>query len=913
MKIEGYTLKEYSIRTENHRGGVAIYLRKKLTSIIRADLQFHKDGHYESAFIELVTGVNQKNIIIGEIYRIPGTNEKLFLLALDTLLQKMNDENKELIIGTDQNIDFLKINDNNNASDLLDIILRNKVFPVITRPTRITHSSATLIDNIHISTNLSKNYTSGIILCDISDHCACLLMLTLTKRINKEPLQIKTRKMNQRKINNIQQSLQLIDWSDLEQLDTELAYDKFENILQETLNWHAPEKTIKITQNVVNEPWMTKGLKNSAKRIYKMYSKCIKKPKGDPLYDSYKQQRNKLNSLKRKAKITYYHDSIINYKNDSKKLWKIINSITGKCKNKQDCIYYLTVDGIKIYNKEDISNKFCNFFSNIGKNNSSSATTPNKVFWEFLNQKYEKSLYFYPTDRYEIEKIISSLKNKPSFGSDKISNVILKAIKYEISTPLEIIFNKSMLEGKFPTKFKLAHVIPIYKNKDRHELNNYRPISLLSCTSKILERIIFKRLNNFLEVHGLFSKLQFGFRKQMSTIDAITYFLTELIPSLDKKDYSMGIFIDLSKAFDMIDHKILLHKLEQLGVRGITKSWFNDYLSNRMLQVRIPKENTNDFVLYKPENISIGVPQGSILGPILFLIYIHDMENSISNGIPICFADDTTLFLHNKSFEDLYINAYENLKSLIEYLDANKLAINLNKTKYILFVQKFKKLGRLDRIPKLIMKDTEIKKVDNIKFLGIHMDSKLSWQYQVNNTVNKLKQAKYIFKCCKAYLPNHSKKLFYNAHVVSHIMYGSILWAPMINNTQRNKIDKCLKHILVQINNNKRINNMDKFCKEFKILKLDDMIELELCKFMYKIKHRTLPEKLLNSFEIQPRPYNTRNAYTPQISQHSSTLYNQSFLTKSNIHFIRLPEKIKNANNMNLFKKYFIKFKLEGY
>ena len=913
-KINGYNLTEYFIREQGSRGGVAIFTKKGLKCIPRTDLMIYKEGLYESCFIELITDIGQKNIIVGEFYRIPGTNEKDFLHELDKLLRTIDIEQKELLIGSDQNIDLLKINTHNNSSELLEICLKSSVIPTIIRPTRITHSTSTLIDNLFISSNLTKNYKSGIILSEISDHFACFIMITNSKKINKTFKEFKSRKLNKTKLSRIKETLRDFNWNELEYCNTETAYDKFETVLFHIMNKHAPEKIFKIKHNdILSEPWMTKGLLISSRRIYKLYTKSIKKSKGDSIYDKYIEQRNKLRSLKRKAKLDHFRNLLNEYRNDSKRLWSTINSLTGKIKNKNDSLEYITINGIKNYNKQNIANGFCDFFSNIGNKLASNIDKSNKSYKDFMSTSSSNSVFLHPTNKYEIEKIINSLKNKTSFGSDKISNSFIKSIKSEICHPLEIIFNKSMLEGKFPSKFKIAHVLPVFKNNNKHDCNNYRPISLLTCISKILEKLVHNRIYTFLEQHKLLNPLQFGFRKGHNTIDAITCFFTKLLPKLDQKEYNIGVFVDLSKAFDSIDHNILLYKLEKLGIRGIAKTWFEDYITDRKQCVRLNKENTNDYYYSKLCNISHGVPQGSILGPILFLIYISDMTNSIKHGTAISFADDTTLIISDKSFEDLYSNTYEDINSLIDFLNANKLSINLNKTKYILFKPNLRKVCNLNKEPKLIINNTEIKQVDKIKFLGLHIDSKINWIYQVNSIISKLKQSEYIFRSCKTLLPLHCKKLLYYAHVASHLSYGSLIWAPMINNTQLEKIKKCIDKILLYIKNVRMVNHRNLLYKELKILNFEDTIELELSKFMYKITNNMTPFSIHEAFRQEPGHYNTRNRNTPRIIQHTTNLFNKSFMAKCTSLFTRLPQELKQYNNIKSFSKNFTKSKLANY
>jgi exonuclease III len=245
-KIKNYNLIAYEYRTTSKQGGVAIYLRKGLKSLNRKDLNIFKEGEFESCFVEIITEQNKKNIIIGEIYRIPGKPEKKFLKDYENLLKLIGKENKATIIGTDQNIDYLKINTNNYANNLFELNLDNNLIPTITRPTRITHTSATLIDNINISINLAKNYKSGIITTDISDHFPCLTLISNSGKVKQSPYELITRRLNKKKIENIKTTLVNYNWDILNETNANDAYNKFEEILTQTIDKFAPETIKKV-------------------------------------------------------------------------------------------------------------------------------------------------------------------------------------------------------------------------------------------------------------------------------------------------------------------------------------------------------------------------------------------------------------------------------------------------------------------------------------------------------------------------------------------------------------------------------------------------------------------------------------------------------------------------------------------
>ena len=369
-KIKNYNMVAYEYRQTTKQGGVAIYLRKGLKYTNRKDLTIYKEGEFESCFTELLTEKNRKNVIIGEIYRVPGKPEKQFLSDYEQLLDTISKENKNIIIGTDQNIDYLKINENTNASLLYDLNLQNSLIPTISRPTRITHTSATLIDNINISITLSNKCKSAIIICDISDHYPCLTMISKCGKTHDITCDVETRRLNTLKLEKIKTKLYEHNWDNLNHINANEAYNEFESTLISIINNIAPRTCKKIKHNNINrEPWMTPGLMKASKKANKLYNNWANtgnKDKNHALYASYKTYRNNYNSIKRKAKFLYIHNQINEYKNNGKKLWKIINGIIGKCKNKQTCIDYININGIRTYNNKLIADHFCTFFSDIG-------------------------------------------------------------------------------------------------------------------------------------------------------------------------------------------------------------------------------------------------------------------------------------------------------------------------------------------------------------------------------------------------------------------------------------------------------------------------------------------------------------------------------------------------------------------
>jgi hypothetical protein len=290
------------------------------------------------------------------------------------------------------------------------------------------------------------------------------------------------------------------------------------------------------------------------------------------------------------------------------------------------------------------------------------------------------------------------------------------------------------------------------------------------------------------------------------------------------------------------------------------------------------------------------------------------MNKSITNSTAFGFADDTTLLVKNNDFEDLYINAYEDLDNICDWFCANKLSINLTKTNYVLFKTKGRTKA-LNNIPNLIINGTEICKVDCTKFLGIMYDSKLNWINQTDTIIKKLRHTIYLFNSIKYMLPENSKLALYYAHVYPYLLYGNIIWGPMINNVSLNKISKLQDKIILSIKKSINRKNLSRYYKETKILKFKDVIELEASKFMFKIKNNLTPEPIISLFpnlNDVPR-YNLRNAGIPTTTKHTSNLYNNSILAYPQRIWRQLPQIIKNSTSLIGFSRNFKKQKINDY
>ena len=515
----------------------------------------------------------------------------------------------------------------------------------------------------------------------------------------------------------------------------------------------------------------------------------------------------------------------------------------------------------------------------------------------------QETLYLTPTTASEITNLIYNLPNKNSKGHDDISNNMLKQLHTSIVQPLVIIFNKSLTEGKFPDLMKLADIVPIHKAKEKYLTMNYRPISLLITISKLLEKVMYKRTYNFLTHTDQLYQSQYGFRAQHSCENAIGELIGEIVKGQEHGKHTLAVFLDLSKAFDTLSHKILLTKLERYGIRGTSWKWFESYLDQRKLRVKCMTESGSVMEYSDYSNIEYGTPQGSCLGPLLFLIFTNDLHLCVENSNCLLFADDTTLYLTHPNLNYLKWGIEDDPKRIMDWFRANKLTLNVNKTECVLFSHKTLKQNFSINIG-----NTTITSTENAKFLGIWLDHKLTCRKHTNTLLIKLKQNTNLLKVSNKFLTKACKKIIYFAHIQSHISYGLSIWGNLIDNTTKTKIQKCMDTCFKLITHtNPTKNNY----KSENMLNLQQLIELENIKIGYKLHQNALPTKLAKHIKTDSRSttlskqhkYNTRNKGLFSLPCATSKLYHKSYLYSSIKSYNSLPLSLKNTPNYRTFVK----------
>ena len=845
--------------TEAEKGGTLIYVSEELNYKPRKDLEIYIPKTVESTFIEVVDQ-NSKNKIIGCIYKHHNITEKEFMCHFLPVLRKIKKENKPCEIAGDFNINLL-----NSVKNIDQALFYNETtsldfMPLITVPTRITSKSKTLIDNIIVN-HYDKNIISGNITVGISDHIPQFSLIPTKKYFKK----IKSRKTYRRNFKQMdtkifKSDLESSDWSFSSQKDVNKSLEQFVSTIFNNLDKHAPLiKSTKRQMKLQCKPWITQGIQISIRRKDKIYQQMIKEKDQEKKYNlekRYKILKQKIFNLTRSSKKLHYLKFFQQNSKNVKKLWSGVNEIIQNKPKRRVPIDFLTNSaGDNFTDKTSIANEFNTFFSGIaGDLLKKRKYEGNKNYQAYLKNPNPDSIYLIPVDEIEVKSIIMSLNINKSNGPQSIPNEILKSISEIISAPLTNICNQIFTSGIYPDKLKLAKVIPIYKKDSKSIAANYRPISLLSNINKIFEKLIHKRVYSFLEQNKCIYNMQFGFRKKHSTNDALMSITEKIKSAVKNKDIAVGVFVDLQKAFDTVNHNILLKKLEHYGIRGLANELLKSYLSNREQYVSI--DGFESCTL----KIEHGVPQGSVLGPLLFLIYINDLHKCIKNSDTFHFADDTNLLhilkKHNGRYKVRKFNV--DLKALMHWLLANKISLNATKTEIIYF------RDRSIQKPELQIKlnGVKLEPANQIKYLGLLFDEHITWGPYINNLTSKLKRANNLLAISRHYVPRHFILQMYYAQFYSHLTYGCQLWGEKL------KIDSPLhtlqKKAIRLITFSDFNAHTGPLFKELKIIKIKDIIEMQNILLAHKVISGNCPANLQNKLKLfkADHSHNTRNLFS---------------------------------------------------
>ena len=893
-------------RLHKRGGGVGILLTDNIRYKLVSGIKF-KSVEYESCFTELLLR-NGESMLIGSIYRPPNTNIPLFDEEYNEILCSIKKRNyKYTVIGMDHNLDFLKSHLHHGTEKFIQTNLDHMMYPTITRPTRISHTSATLIDNIFISQNLCGTFYSGIIPNDMSDHLPSICVIDSVQCPRKAPVKILSRDTRKRNLDLLRSGLVNVDWSVVtEQHDVNNSMEKLHGILQDKVEKYIPEREHVVKGSKIRrEKWVSPGILHSINYCKKLYKKTLSAKCDIKAKEKYKNYSALLCKLKRGAKKEYYSKMCTEYRSNIKKLWKIINEVSGKTNDKTQLIDSLKIGKFLESNGNKIANAFGKYFSGVGEKFAKKIPSSKKSVDEYLRaiRLNDKTLFLMPSSKSEIGRLIRDLPRKSSSGFDNISNILLKEVRDELIEPLLHIFNTSLNNGQFPEIMKLAEIVPLFKSKERFLESNYRPISLLTTMSKLLEKLVCTRVYKFLDKTGQIVETQYGFREKHSCDHAISHLVGTIIKNLEKKNTTIGLFLDLSKAFDTLEHRIILQKMYRYGIRGQCLSWFESYLRNRKMRVKCSPTSTGTTVRSECFEINYGTPQGSCLGPLIFLIFCNDLQLHLQFMTCFQFADDTTLIMGHRNVYYLKYCVEIDLINIQDWFYANKLTLNLEKSVYLLFNSTTK--SNL----KIVLNGVTLQRSKTVKFLGIWIDDELSWKEHITKLCLKLNTKLGLLLRSKNFLTLSAMKTLYYAQFHSILTYALLAWGPMLEQVQLNRLQSIQNKAIKALSKN--ANGYEAFYKEQKILNVKQLINLHELKFGYQLCSGMLPKPLeacvncdhdLKS-NLKLHNYNTRQKLVPNLPKVQSNMYRRSLLFTSLRIISSIPNQLREVKPFKLFVK----------
>ena len=646
--------------------------------------------------------------------------------------------------------------------------------------------------------------------------------------------------------------------------------DRFADLLwkyEATVKRHMPLKKMNNKEiKLKNKPWITKEILKKIKIRNNIFAQKKKDPYNVYLKSVYNRFRNSVKNDIKVSKKEYYDRYFENCKNNMKKTWAGINDLI-RSSHKIAHITQIRHNNETINDPKMMADAFNNFFASVGPNTDSEIPKTPKSPLDFLKNRVATNFSFKVTSVHEIMTIVLQLDEKKSSGPSDVPLNVLRIAREIIVPHLVSIFNLSFKTGIFPDLMKLAKVIPIFKVGSKDSITNYRPISLLSIFSKFFEKLAHKQLNDFLILNSIFYVSQFGFQKGRSTSHSLIEIVENIRDCMDNKMYGCGIFIDLKKAFDTVNHDILIKKLEHYGVRGKSLEWFASYLKGRS-QYTFCNNSSSEI-----KSISCGVPQGSVLGPLLFLIYINDLPN-ISNKLKFyLFADDTNIFYQSPNLDNLQNILNRELKKLSLWLNANRLALNISKTNFVIFAAKNKPLKNVT----LLLNKKAIQQTNYVKYLGILIDSRLTFKDHTLAVSKKLARITGAMCRIRNNVNDKTLNMIYNSLIYPHLLYGISIWGNADNVFLKPLLTLQKKAVRTISNKFKNIHTVfklpgnpdifwlvDSFVKEpsspiFKslnILKIYDIFNIETLKFVYDSLNKVNPSQFHEYYHL---PLNIQN------------------------------------------------------
>ena len=865
----------------DNSGGIIVYVSE---SVLSKRLLQLEDPSLDMVMIEVRS--HNKIVIICTIYRPPNSGVQ-FWDKFNGCIERALDHTDNFIIVGDINEDQL----NPTSRKFKELLMINNLVNIINEPTRVTPHSATLIDPIAISNNISVSHSC---ICHtpsvISDHFGELIFIEFETNVQEC---FKRQVWNYKRGNYVQLNNLICnyDWSFIQHYPVDEACNKFTDIIIDLSKQCIPTHLVTIRPR--DKPWYDSEIRKASRQRDRQRKKALQTRSLND-FIIYKQLRNKVNNLKKHAKGAFFENLEMQLhkskSNNQKAYWKTIKMLIKNESGTNSNIPPLkrptqSSPTLCISDKEK-ANCLNDFFSSISSINSSGVSLPDN-----LHMKTNKTISNIAFNEQDIIDVLSNLATNKSTGPDGISQKILKETRYSISKPLLLLFKRSFNEGVYPRKWKFARVMPLFKKGDKTDPSNYRPISLISCVGKVMERVIFKHIYNYLNDNKLLYRLQSGFQPQQSTSYQLIDIYHQLSLSYDKKESSCIVFCDISKAFDRVWHDGLIFKLRQYGIIGKLNIWIKDYLSERHQSVFVGSEQSTE------KYISAGVPQGSVLGPLLFLIYVNDMPENINSTMRL-FADDSSMAICSSNLKTIETALNKDLSSLLSWSRQWLVNFNPNKTEAMFFSSSIKEK------PKLVFDNTQVKFVDTHKHLGVTLSSDLKWHEHITSMIKSASSILNSMRALKFKLKRDTLNHIYVTYMRPILEYASVVWDGCTD-YEKLLIDRLELDAARIVTGLTRSTSTELLLKEIGWLQLSERRKYQKLVMVYKSKNNLLPQFLMSIFPEQNHLRNTyslRNQDLYTVLQRRTELFSKSFIPSATSLWNSLDPSIRSAQSLTEFK-----------
>ena len=745
-------------------------------------------------------------------------------------------EEKEIYLIGDINRDLLNNHINNVWTEYMEPF---GLTQLVSKATRVTSNSRTLID--HIYSNCPENVNSlDVPNIGLSDH----FPIFFTRKMHVQPPKTNHFTISYRSFKNFNEAkfiedLQSVPWDTIKLFDdTDDIMEAWLDLFLQVVDTHVPVKQHRVKHK--NQPqWMTPEILDAIK--------CRDRHKSLGNENDYKIWRNKVIKLIQNSKKVQYQTFIDDNKGNPSSIYKIFREVgAGKGLQKPSTLTSVKVDNNTIEDSSEMANEFNNFFVNIAtKLKEPIIHTNHDKLSEFCQERLSPDTKFSipPISNENVLKFLSTIDINKATGTDMIGPRLLKFAAPFIADEVTYICNHSISNSIFPSKWKEAKVAPLHKNGPREEVNNYRPISILPVLSKVLEKHVHESLSDYLHQHKLLHKTQSGFRAQHSCETALVNMIDLWLNAIDNGQMIGVVLVDFKKAFDLVDHQILINKLEMYGIKDQALGWFKTYLTNRKQQVTI-NNSKSDF-----KHISCGVPQGSILGPLLFLLFINDLPLYTNNVFTDLYADDTTLYDVQDSMEQIEKNLQAALNNLHIWCRANGMILNSSKTKVMLVTTNQKRQRLSNDNLNLNINNNALNMISNDKILGVFVDDNLTWSHHVKHLSKKISSSIWLLSKIKKFLTKDHRVQFYKSYIQPHIDFCNIVWGSSSESNKLKifKLQKRACKVILDFN----VNDINEAMKSLKIMSIYERLYLRKAKFMFKIYNNVAPTYISENFTLR--------------------------------------------------------------